>query len=343
MLSSVLLLTVGLVILYYGAEFLVEGSSRIALALGISPLIVGLTVVAFGTSAPEFVVSLLSALDGQPAIAVGNVVGSNLANIALIVGCAAVIMPMAVDRQLLTRDYPAVLLLSALLLGAVYLGPGPGISRIESLVLLAVFAGYLGLCIRAALVQRRAFQATQEYLAVGAASNPDLAVASEIAVEAAEQKGGGLAVNLTKTVGGIVGLVIGARMMVSAAVDIASHFGVSELVIGMTVVAVGTSLPELATSVVAALRKEAELSLGNIVGSNIFNVGFVLGLVGIIRPIDVAPEALRFDFPAMMLVTVLFFPILIYNRKVSRLDAVVLLAMYFTFIGLTFVRAANAG
>lgn len=345
MLLSVLLLLVGLVVLYFGAEYLVKGASSIALSLGMTPLLVGLTVVAFGTSMPELVVSLLAAMAGTVDIAVGNVVGSNIANIALIVGVAALITPMAVDRALLRRDYWWMLAFSLGLWALAYFDGSPRITRGDAMVLLVPFAAYILLSIYGALKQR---QASRVEVAVLEAHNlPEEAARAAIGVaqpevlEAVKHP-----VPIWKSalfvVGGVVGLVIGAQLMVDNAVTIAKTFGMSDTVIGVTIVALGTSLPELATSVVAALRKEMDISLGNIVGSNIFNIGLVLGAVGLVHPMDIDPSALSFDILVMLGVTVLLFVVMIFKRQVSRLGGAALLAAYIAYMVVTFLRVSQA-
>jgi cation:H+ antiporter len=311
MLLEALLLVTGLVVLYFGAEWLVAGASKLALAFGISPLIIGLTIVAAATSAPEFVVSLMAALNGSPDIALGNVVGSNVANIALIVGAASVVLPMAVERSVLVRDYPFLLVSVVLMLGTAY--TGGMINRPEGAVLVMLTLVFLAVCGRKAIAESRSYRATS-------ARDPEATRASR------------LALHVVKIVVGLAGLVIGARLMVDNAVTIARFYGIPELVIGVTVVALGTSLPELATSLVAAFKKEADISLGNIIGSNIFNSGLILGGVGIVAPIDVSPEALRFDLPAMAFVSLLLFPLMRMHRKISRADGAILLTAYIGYI-----------
>jgi cation:H+ antiporter len=233
MLLEALLLVTGLVVLYFGAEWLVAGASKLALAFGISPLIIGLTIVAAATSAPEFVVSLMAALNGSPDIALGNVVGSNVANIALIVGAASVVLPMAVERSVLVRDYPFLLVSVVLMLGTAY--TGGMINRPEGAVLVMLTLVFLAVCGRKAIAESRSYRATS-------ARDPEATRASR------------LALHVVKIVVGLAGLVIGARLMVDNAVTIARFYGIPELVIGVTVVALGTSLPELATSLVEHLQ-----------------------------------------------------------------------------------------
>lgn len=317
MIIDFVLLLVGLTVLYYGAEFLVDGASKIALGYGISPMIIGLTIVAFATSAPEFVVSLLATLDGSPALAIGNVVGSNIANIALIVGASAVILPMTVERSVFSRDYPFMMGSILLTLAIVY--TFSAINLPSGLLLLVVLGVFLYKCLKIALKQNREFRAT--------------------GTERAVTETGSVGANAIKVLGGVVGLVVGAQLMVKSAINIASEFGVPELVIGVTIVALGTSLPELATAIVAALKKEPDISLGNILGSNIFNTCFILGGVSVIKPIPVPEEALRFDLPAMAFVALLLFPLMRLGYKVTRADGILLLVCYVSYIVLSYVFA----
>lgn len=316
MLLSFVWLIVGLVILYYGAEFLVAGASNIALSYGISPMIVGLTVVAFATSAPEFVVSLTAALAGSPKLALGNVVGSNVANIALIVGVASLIFPMAVERSVFVRDYPTMVFISVAAIGLGWWGGA--VERGDGIVLLAILLVFLSACVSVAVKQNREFKQTG-------------------AMDAISPEQRRLGLQIGRCVVGLVGLVVGADLMVDNAVEIARSFEIDELVIGVSIVAIGTSLPELATSVVAALRKEADISLGNIIGSNVFNVGFILGGVSLIRPIPVDGQALHFDLPVMLLVSLLLFPLMRISMRVTRIDGALLTITYFAYLALTYL------
>lgn len=321
MLFNVLLLIVGLAVLYFGAEWLVAGASRIALSFGVSPMIIGLTIVAFATSAPEFLVTLLATLQGSPDLGVGNVVGSNVANIALIVGASCLVFPITVERSVLSRDYP--IMMGAMLLAIVFGFFQRDIARWEGGILLAILIGFLWLCLREALRQSAEFRQTGQYQV----SKPQT---KKIAMDAG------------RALAGLVGLVVGAKLMVDNAVEIARHFEVSELVIGVTVVAFGTSLPELATSLVAAFRKEPDMSLGNIIGSNIFNTCFILGGVSMIQPLQVSEQAANFDLPASALVGLLLFPLMRMGNRISRTDAAILLAAYGTFVTLSYWRSAGA-
>lgn len=320
MLLPSLLLIVGLVVLYFGAEFLVEGASKIALGFGISPMIIGLTVVAAATSAPEFVVSLMATMNGSPDLALGNVVGSNVANLALIVGASAVLLPMTVERSVFSRDYPFMIGSVTIALVAAYVGDRIG--RIDAIVLLSFLGVFLGLCLRVALAQNREFKATGQMAALNASKRGNLK-------------------HIGKVLGGVAGLVIGAKLMVDNAVQIALHFGISELVIGVTIVALGTSLPELATAIVAALKKEPDISLGNIIGSNIFNTCLILGGVAAIEPISIAAEAQRFDLPAMAAISLLIFPMMRRENRVTRLDGSILLVLYTSYIVFSYLFATG--
>ncbi len=314
MLRASLLLLLGVAALYGGAEALVRGSARLARAMGVSAVVVGLTVVAFGTSAPELVVSVLAAVRHQPGVAIGNIVGSNIANIGLILGVSALARPMRVQMRLIRFEIPLMIGASVLL---PVLAIDGGLGRVDGGVLLLCFAGYLLLMLRAA---RRE--------SVGAAD------ASPTLVDAARSADGDRpsprrrAVDAVLVVGGIGVLVLGANLMVSSAVYLARALGISEVVIGLTIVAVGTSLPELATSLVAALRGESDIAVGNIVGSNIFNVLSILGIASLVRPVVVQSSLFRFELPAMVILALLL-PILGRARlRLGRIQGAVLLLLY---------------
>ena len=261
---TIAILIVGLVLLYFGAEGLVRGSSSLALRLGVGPLLVGLTVVAFGTSTPELVVSLKAAYLGQGDISVGNVVGSNICNIGLILGFSALIIPIKVASQIVRVDTPIMIGVTALALFCLHDG---SLSRFEGIVLFVLLVVYVLFSIRLAKQQ---------------ATDP---LAGEFSEEIKVSKKG-IWQDIAFIVAGLVMLVFGARFLVEAAIDIAKAFGLSEAVIGLTIVAVGTSLPEFATSLVAALKKEADIAVGNVVGSNIFNILGILGISAAVTPLS---------------------------------------------------------
>lgn len=320
MLIHVLLLIVGLAVLYFGAEWLVAGASKIALSFGISPMIIGLTIVAFATSAPEFLVTLLATLQGSPDLGVGNVVGSNVANIALIVGASCIVFPLTVERSVLSRDYP--IMMGGMLLAITFASLQRDIARWEGGILLAILVGFLWICLREALRQSADFRNSGKF-------------------EAFKPRTRAILLDVGRAFMGLLGLVVGAKLMVDNAVTIARHFEISELVIGVTIVAFGTSLPELATSLVAAFRKEPDMSLGNIIGSNIFNTCFILGGVSLIEPMRVSHQAATFDLPASALVGLLLFPLMRRGNRIGRLDALVLLLAYVAYVSLSYWRSAG--
>lgn len=261
-----LLFLVGLAALFFGGEYLVKGASGVARHFRLSPMVIGLTVVGFGTSAPELLVSLQAALEGQPAIAIGNVVGSNIANILLILGISALIAPLIIPVAKLWRDLGFMLAATAILW--IMLADGM-ITRLEGTLL---FAGLL-------VFLTVAFLTGKEEPEHDAPPLPPQWKAWVL------------------TIGGLVVLVIGARLLVDSSVKIAQQFGISEAVIGLTIVAVGTSLPELATSVIAALRKQTEIAVGNVIGSCVFNIFGILGITAVITPIPVDARFAMLDMP----------------------------------------------
>jgi cation:H+ antiporter len=309
---TLLLFVVGLVALVVGAEWLVRGASRLAAAVGVSPLVIGLTVVAFGTSSPELAVSVQAAWSGQADLAVGNVVGSNVFNVLFILGLSAVITPLAVARQLLRLDVPVMIVISVL---ALVLGLDGAIDRTDGILFVAGVLAYTGWLIRAS---------RREVAAEKAAGPP---------VEAVAAVAGGVLFNLVLIVAGLAALVLGSRWLVQGAVAIATTLGVSELVIGLTVVAAGTSLPEVAASIVAAVRGERDIAVGNVVGSNIFNILAVLGLSSLTSPsgIQVSAAALAFDIPVMIAVAVACFPVFYTGGTISRWEGIVFLGYYVAY------------
>ncbi len=303
----------GLVGLYFGAEWLVRGAARLARSLGISALIVGLTVVAFGTSAPELLVSLLAAFREQPGVAVGNVVGSNIANIALILGISALICPMRAESKLILREMPIMVAAS---LALALFGYDGAFSRGEGVVLLAGLMAYLWLMVA---VSKRASSRV---------------VAEFTEFQERERQAPHGESRLTDVGLVLIGLAVlagGAHLLVTAAVYFARALGVSDLMIGLTVVAIGTSLPELATSVVAAWRREADIALGNIVGSNIFNVLAILGTTALLHPLVVEREMYGLEIPVMMALSLLL-PLFGWTQlRVDRWEGAVLLSVYVGF------------
>ncbi|ABU59987.1 calcium/sodium antiporter [Roseiflexus castenholzii] len=313
---TIVLFVLGLALLIVGAEGLVRGASRMALGLGVSPLVVGLTVVAFGTSAPELAVSIQSALAGPNGadVALGNVVGSNIANVLLILGISAVITPLVVQQQLIRLDVPLMIGVSAL----VFIMAMDGvINRIDGLILFSGIVIYTVFAIRQS--RKESAEVQQEYRSEFDTGKP--------------QSVGDWIKNILLLIGGLALLVLGARWLVDGAISVARAFGISELVIGLTIVAVGTSLPEIATSIIAALRGERDIAVGNVVGSNIFNLLSVLGLSSIVAPVgvNVAPAALNFDLPVMLAVAVACLPIFFTGRLIARWEGWLFLGYYIAY------------
>ncbi len=307
-------LIAGLVLLVAGAEVLVRGAAKLAAQFGIPPLIIGLTVVAFGTSAPETAVSVQAALDGSGDLAIGNVVGSNIANVLLILGMTALVAPLIVSRQLIRLDVPIMIGASLLTFGLAWDG---SLSRLDGALLFAGVLAYTGFLIYSARKDK---------------GGDDDEFAKEFGLDEAP-KPYAWAINLGLIIAGLVLLVTGSNFLVEGAVTLARALGISELVIGLTVVAVGTSLPELATSILAAIKGERDIAVGNIVGSNIFNLLCVLGLASLVSPaaISVSPNALAFDFPVMIAVAVACLPIFFAGYRINRWEGLLFLAYYVAY------------
>ncbi|MDX5413544.1 MAG: calcium/sodium antiporter [Rhodobacterales bacterium] len=293
----------GIVGLFLGGEALVRGSVDIARRLAIPPLLIGLTVVGFGTSTPELLVSVDAALRGVPDIALGNVVGSNIANILLIVGLSALVWPIRVMGDTLKRD-TAVMMAAAFALVPVF---AMGVmSRPAGAILVAGLIAYL----------------IWAYLQSGTTEAEDEGAKPPATI----------VVSLLWVAGGLAALMLGARFLVDGAVSIARDFGVSEAFIGLTIVAVGTSLPELATSLIAAFRRQSEIAIGNIVGSNIFNVLGILGVTAVIAPIPVASRFLTFDLPIMIAVSAILTALLVLRPSIGRGAGMIMLAGYAAYV-----------
>lgn len=305
------LILAGLVCLVAGAEFLVRGASRLAAIAGISSLIIGLTVVAFGTSTPELAVSVLAALEKQPDIALGNVLGSNIFNVLMILGLSAIITPLAISRQLVRFDVLVMIGVSVLLL---LLSLDGNLSRPDGTIFLVVFILYMLALVR---INRRN---------IAQSSVKDIP-----GVDLSRRKNGkSIVIQLVFIVAGLGLLVLGSKLLVSGAVSLARALNVSELIIGLTIVAAGTSLPELFTSAVAGLRGERDIAVGNIVGSNIFNILAIMGVASLVAPdaITVAPSVLQTDMPIMLIVALVCLPIFFTGMVIDRWEGVLLLAYY---------------
>jgi cation:H+ antiporter len=325
MLLDVARLMGGLVLLYFGAEWLVAGASGLALALGIPQLVVGLTVVAYGTSAPEVVVGIQAALEGHPAVALGNVIGSNIANLGLILGISVLVRPARIDGALRLRELP-VLVVSAALVPVMLLNGT--VSRLEGALLVALAIAYTGGMIRLA----RSASAVREAQAAAAATGA-----------AADRAGAPTARTRLRLVSlaivGLLLLVAGGHFLVGGATGLARVLGLSERLVGLTVVAIGTSLPELATSVVAAMRGHSDIAVGNVVGSNIFNVLLCLGVAACVADVDAPLRTVALDAVVMSGMTFLAVVFMRTERTMRRWEGAVLLAGYVTFL-LALVRSA---
>lgn len=302
MIIPTLLLIAGIVLLYLGAEALVWGGSRLAARLRVAPMVIGLSVVAFGTSLPEFTVSLYAVITHSQDIAVGNVVGSNIANVALILAASAVIFPVACHFGTVRDDLLIVIGITMAFMGFSFDGQ---LSRFDGGLMTAGIILYI-------------FR-----LARSPAIPTDVDIPDPV---------GGIHKFIGGIIVGLAGLAIGTHLFITSAVTIADYFGIPELVIGATIVAIGTSLPELATSLVAAVRKQSEIVLGNILGSNVFNLIAVLGIIPLIRPLDVPAQSRLIQMPLMFALTVLLLPILKYHGGVRRSVGGVLLAVYVAFV-----------
>lgn len=300
---SYVFLLAGLIGLFFGGEALVRGSVGIARRMAIPPLLIGLTVVGFGTSTPELLVSVDAAWRGVPDIAIGNIIGSNIANILLIVGLSALVWPIKVLGATLRRD-TAVMMAAALVLAPVFVMGL--VSRPAGLILVAGLAAYL----------------IWAYRHPGDAAEEDVGIPAPASV----------LVSTLWVIGGLVALMVGARLLVDGAVSIARGFGISEAFIGLTIVAVGTSLPELATSLIAAIRRQSEIAIGNIIGSNIFNVLGILGVTALITPIPVASRFLTFDLPVMIAASLLLTILLLTRPVIGRGVGVAMLAGYVVYV-----------
>lgn len=312
---DLLFIAVGLVFLFFGGEALVRGASTLARHAGMTPVLIGLTVVGFGTSTPELLVSVRAALDGAPDIAVGNVVGSNIANLLLIGGLAALLCPFLAKGQFPIRDIAAMAAAAVALLGLALFGQ---VDRWIGAAMVAALAAYLMLTYRASKRENSSDEAV---------APPRAGLRGVFSVFLA----------LVFIVVGIAGLVQGANLLVFGATETARDWGVSEAVIGLTIVAVGTSLPELATTLVAAFRRQSAIAIGNIIGSNIFNVFAIVGLTAMVQPLAIAPSMARLDVPIMVGITLIASLLLIFGAKLGKGTGVVALACYAAYVAFLFV------
>lgn len=322
---TIFLFICGFVLLVGGAEILVRGASQLAIMAGIPTLVIGLTIVAYGTSSPELAVTVQSTLAGNADLAIGNIVGSNIANILLILGISATIVPLFVSQQLVRLDVPLMIGISILLL---ILGLDSTIDRSDGVLLLFGALAYTAFTI---------YQARKD----SQTASDD--VPQPFDLDQGRRRSAMIGASLGLVVIGLIMLVIGSQWMVNGAITIAKLFGVSELVIGLTIVAIGTSLPEIATSVMACLKGERDLAVGNAIGSNIFNILLVIGICGAIAPdgVPVANSALRFDIPIMIAVAAACLPIFFTGFRILRQEGILFLAYYVAYTLYLFFKATE--
>ena len=364
--TIVLLLIAGLVLLVVGGELLVRGASSVAAVFGISPLVIGLTVVAFGTSSPELAVSIQAGLSGTPDIAVGNVVGSNIFNVLFILGVCALILPLLVSRQLVRREVPIMIGTSFLLL---ILALDGAIGLIDGLLLFASLIGYIAWSIITSRQETAAAKGSEEPVTIDTIAGKSplwllgavgvlgvalvgyllgwfdivitgfliagtlLFIAGSLFGKGGTTKGGDIAHQVGFIIAGLGTLVLGAGWLIESATAIAQAFGVSDLIIGLTIVAAGTSLPEVATSIIATMRNERDIAIGNVVGSNIFNILGILGLSALVTPggLTVNPLIISFDMPIMIAVALACLPIFFTGFNIARWEGFLFLASYVAY------------
>ncbi|MDQ3399173.1 MAG: calcium/sodium antiporter [Deinococcota bacterium] len=307
---DVFFIALGIALLYFGGELLVTNASKLARIWGLSPLVIGLTVVAFGTSAPELAASLTAALQGSAALAIGNVVGSNIANIALILGVAALLHPLRTEARFIRREVPIMIVVAGLL---VLLFRDGSLGRFEGALFLTLLALYLWVLLRGSEQPQVEAAFAEAYAGGSSVTSPRRTVLGALA--------------------GLALLVIGAQLLITGATALARSAGVPELVIGLSLVAVGTSLPELATSVIAALKRESDIALGNIVGSNIFNILGILGVTTLVQPVTLPYAEVALDLWLMLGLSLLMLPFLLTGLRLGRREAAVLLLLYALYLG----------
>ncbi|RPA12457.1 calcium/sodium antiporter [Gordonia sp. OPL2] len=306
--NDYVLVVIGLTALILGAEGLVRGGSAIAARLGISPMLVGVTVVSIGTSLPELAVGIDAAVHDAGPLAVGNIAGTNIVNILLILGLSAAMVPLALRRQTVRIDLPAMVV-SALLLWA--LAANGTLSRLDGTILLLLAVAYTITVVRAEI-------------SGDDAPLPEVLDATPVP--------GRIGWRIVQLVSGVAVVVVGAEWLVTGAVDVAGDLGVSEAVIGLTVVAIGTSAPELVTTIVSTIRGERDLAIGNLIGSSIYNITFILGTTSLVRPLEVTDELIRIDLPLMAAVALICVPVFLTGRRITRLEGVAFVVGYLVYL-----------
>ena len=311
---SIALLLLGLVVLLVSGEFLVKGAAGLALKLNISPLVIGLTIVSFGTSAPELLVCIEGSLAGLNDIVVGNIVGSNIANLALVLGLTCMVFPIAIDKNCIRVEWPLMMLASVLFTVFAF---DQEISSVEAVILFVVLIAYLAYLFLFSKKHREEIVGETEEIAAGVKQTPYWKLILFI-------------------IPACVGLYFGAGWFLEGATDMAKMFGVSDHVIGVTVVAFGTSVPELVTSMMAAFRKQAGISIGNLIGSNVFNLLGVLGVTGMIKAIPVSTTMLAVDVYWMLFVAALIFPLMLFGKKLNWWKGAILFSIYVMYVYIQF-------
>ena len=308
------LLIVGLITLILGGEVLVKGAVNLAYRFRVSTLVVGMTIVSFGTSTPELLVSLKAALTGHPDISIGNVVGSNIANLALVLGMTALIWPIAVDRNSIRFDWP--MMISASVVVFLFMLDGELVNY-EGAILFIMLVSYTVFLLWKSRKESKPKEDDEDHGVSGNITRDILFIAV-----------------------GCVALALGADWLVDGAVEVARGFGVSDLVISVTIVAFGTSAPELITSLLAAFRQHSDISVGNLIGSNVFNICAILGITSIVTPIPINEDVLNFDFYWVLGISFIIFPMMLNNRKVSRIEGIALFLLYLAYITALFIYQA---
>ncbi len=323
LLLEVVWIGLGFVLLVGGGEALVRGAASLATIMGVSTLLIGVTVVAFGTSAPELAVNILAAIDGQGSISFGNIIGSNIANIGLILGITALVRPVDVHRSMITREIPfmlvATLLIAVLASDALLGGMAPNqYSRLDGSLMFGLFVIFFVITLRVALSQRKGRKHKDPFI-------------QDVLEEQKGEKPLPWFLATIVTLGGLVGVIYGGKLVVDASVAIAEAMSISKTVIGLTIVAIGTSLPELATCVMAVRRGHTDLAMGNIVGSNIWNILLVLPVTVIVSPFQI-PEDGLIDLGVMALLSAVTLPLALHQKRITRLEGAFLLAGYLSYI-----------
>ncbi len=326
MLTQLVVFILGLGILYLGADWLIEGASELAKKFGIRSLIIGLTIIALGTSLPEFLLNLFAVAAEEDGLAIGNIVGSNIANIALILGISAIVMPLSVDGAVLKKEYPIMLAAT----GLFYLMALDGvISRLDGAILVSGLIAFLVFVIWDASTGEDQTDVTVE----APAPEEDPFGARSGIKKWLDHERLGSAMRILLIIAGMGALAIGARLMVQSAITMAAMLNINPVIVGLSIVAIGTSLPELAASLMASVRQESDLSVGNILGSNLLNILFVVGVVALIEPMQVDSETLNFHMPVMIAFSLLLWPLTRRHQRLGRPGAFIFLSCFLGYMG----------